>query len=66
MKKLVKCCICEEVLNKNTIGLNKKFHGENIVNSFCMACLSAHLDISVEDLYAKIEDFKLQGCTLFE
>ena len=66
MEKPVKCCICESELDKNAVGLNKKFHGKKVVKYFCTNCLAAHLDISVEDLLAKIEHFKLQGCTLFE
>jgi len=50
---------------KNTVGLNKKFHGKKTTKYFCMNCLSAHLDISVENLLAMIEDFKRQGCALF-
>ena len=66
MGKIVKCSICEEDVDKNTIGLNKKFHGSKVVKFFCFNCLSAHLDISGEDLLAKIDEFKSQGCQLFE
>ena len=66
MRKTTKCSICEVELNKNTVALNKKLLGEKVAKPFCMNCLSAHLDISVEDLLTKIEDFKMQGCTLFD
>ena len=66
MEKAIKCCMCESKLDKNTVGLNKKFHGRKLTKHFCMSCLSVHLDISLEDLLAKIEDFKRQGCALFE
>jgi len=66
MKKKVKCNICEEELDKNTVGLNKKFHGSKVVKVFCINCLSVHLDVSGEDLLEKIEEFKSQGCLLFE
>ena len=66
MEKAIKCCICESKLDKNTIGLNKKFYGRKVARYFCMNCLSAHLDMSVEDLLARIEDFRRQDCTLFE
>lgn len=66
MKKQIKCHICEAEIDKNTIGLNKKFHGRQVEKFFCLNCLSEHLDISVEDLLAKVEEFKNQGCTLFE
>lgn len=65
MEKSVKCCLCESKLDKDTIGLNKKLFGKKLTKFFCMDCLAAHIDISVEDLYAKISEFKDQGCTLF-
>jgi hypothetical protein len=66
MGKTIKCSLCEAVLDKNTIGLNKKFHGSRVVKFFCFNCLAIHLDISGEDLLAKIEEFKMQGCQFFE
>jgi hypothetical protein len=66
MRKIMKCSICEAELNKNVVALNKKLFGEKVAKLLCMNCLSAHLDTSVEDLFAKIEDFKMQGCTLFD
>jgi len=66
MEKSTKCHICETALEKNIVGLNMKLLGRKVAKYFCATCLSAHLDISVEDLLAKIEDFKAQGCTLFE
>lgn len=65
MEKLVKCRLCESKLDKDAIGLNKKLLGRKLTKFFCIDCLAAHIDISVEDLYAKISEFKEQGCTLF-
>ena len=65
MRRVTKCSICEELLDKNIIGLNKKFHGSKVVKLFCLNCLSIHLDILSEDLIAKIKEFKSQGCKLF-
>jgi len=65
MEKPVKCCLCESKLDKDTIGLNKKLLGRKLIKFLCMDCLAAHIDISVEDLYVKIIEFKDQGCTLF-
>lgn len=62
---MTKCCVCESKLDKNAIGLNKKLLGKNSSRFFCINCLSAHLDVSVEDLYTKIIEFKDQGCTMF-
>lgn len=66
MAKRVKCCVCEAILNKNEIGLNKKLIGVHIRKNFCLNCLAVHLDATTDELLEKIEDFKNEGCTLFE
>lgn len=53
-------------LTKNEIGLNKKLLGESTEKFLCIDCLAAFLDVSVEELFDKIEDFKASGCKLFE
>ena len=53
-------------LDKNTIGINKKMLGEKITNFYCMDCLASCLDTTVDELLEKIEEFKEEGCTLFE
>lgn len=61
------CVVCgKKNLDKNTIGLNKKLLGKNITNYYCMDCLADYLECTVEDLQDKIEEFKDEGCTLFE
>lgn len=65
MAKTIKCFLCESNLDKDIIGLNKKLLDENLSHFLCIDCLSAHVDVPAEDLYAKIDDFKEQGCTLF-
>lgn len=66
MKK-IDCISCgKKGLDKNTIGLNKKLLGKNITNFYCMDCLADYLDCTVDDLLDKIEEFKDEGCTLFE
>ena len=57
---------CKHDLNKDTIGINKKLLGENIINFYCMDCLADYLGTTVEDLLDKIEEFKDEGCTLFK
>lgn len=53
-------------LDKNTIGINKKMLGEKITNFYCIDCLAGYLDTTVDELLEKIEEFKEEGCTLFE
>lgn len=60
------CVGCgKDKLNKDTVALNKKLLGKNISNYYCMDCLSTYLEITVDELFEKIEEFKEQGCTLF-
>ena len=61
------CIICgKKNLDKNTIGINKKLLGEDIENFYCMNCLGEYLGCTVEELLEKIEEFKEEGCKLFE
>jgi len=66
MKNEKKCYLCEVALYKDVIGLNKKLLGRSLSQFLCIGCLADHLDISEEDLYEKISEFKNQGCTLFQ
>lgn len=65
MDKQINCCLCESKLDKDCVGINKKLLGRKVTRFLCMQCLAAHLDISEEDLYTKIREFKDQGCALF-
>lgn len=63
----INCVICGKVnLEKNTIGINKKLLGESIDNFYCMDCLAEYLGCTVQELLDKIEEFKEEGCKLFE
>lgn len=62
-----KCLSCgKEIFEKDTIALNKKMLGRSINKFFCMDCLANYLDTSVDHLQDKVEEFKEQGCKLFE
>lgn len=63
--KTIKCCICGTALDKISSGLNKKLLNKDSKQHYCLACLANYLDVSVEDLLEKVEEFKEQGCTLF-
>lgn len=64
-EKNVKCYLCDIELDKISVGLNKKLLSRNIKHFYCISCLANYLDVTVEDLLDKVEDFKDQGCTLF-
>lgn len=61
------CIACGyKPLDKNTIAINKKLLGKNIKNFYCMNCLAEFLGCTVDDLLEKIEEFKEEGCSLFD
>ena len=61
------CYVCEkENIEKNEASLNQKLFGRKIVKFYCYDCLAEQLDVTTDELMAKIEDFKMQGCQLFE
>lgn len=61
-----KCYVCGKIpLSKNEIGLTKKLIDQKARTFYCFSCLAQELDITEEELIAKIEDFKNEGCKLF-
>ncbi len=61
------CYVCgKKNLGTNEIGLNKKILGRGIKQFYCLVCLAEYLEVTTEELLAKVEDFKSQGCVLFE
>ena len=67
MKKPKTCRYCQTELDKDSIGLNKKLFDEDAKrgNLTCVLCMAEVLECSVDDLLAKIEEFKAEGCKLF-
>jgi len=64
--KRVNCFACgKKQLSKDEIGLNKKMIGQDIKQFYCIACFAEYFDVAIEELLAKIKDFKEQGCELF-
>lgn len=64
--KKQKCISCgKNDLSKDEIGINLKLIGEETKNFYCLDCLADVLDVSVQDILDKIEEFKEEGCTLF-
>jgi uncharacterized protein YlaI len=66
MSKPIKCYLCDTELDKITFGLNKKLLGRKISRFYCLNCLADYLEITPDELLAKVEEFKVQGCKLFE
>ena len=67
MAKPKECQYCYSELSRDEIGLNKKlFDAETKRGKYsCVQCMSEILEVSIDDLYAKIEEFKAEGCKLF-
>lgn len=69
MKKTIKanCISCgKKNLSTDEIGINKKLIDAQCNNYYCLDCLATYLEVSVEDILDKIEEFKEEGCTLFK
>ena len=62
-----KCYVCgKSPLNKDEIGITKKLIDKKTTNFYCLACLAEYFEVDEEELIAKIEEFKNEGCTLFK
>ena len=60
------CFACgKQQLSKNEMGLNKKLLGRKVKQFYCLDCLAEYLEIAPDELLAKVEEFKEQGCALF-
>lgn len=65
--KIETCVSCGKInLTKNERGINKKLLGENIKRYMCLSCLAEYLEVTPQDIMDKIEEFKENGCKLFE
>lgn len=61
------CYVCGKTpLTKNEIGITKKLIDKKTTTFYCISCLAEYLEVSTEELEAKIEEFKEEGCTLFQ
>lgn len=54
-----------KALTFNEVGAYRKFVNRGSESFLCKTCLAAKLNLTVEDIDRKIEQFKAQGCTLF-
>lgn len=61
------CFVCGKTpLTKDEIGIVKKLLDKKAKQFYCLSCLSEYFEVTEEELLAKIEQFKDEGCTLFK
>ena len=60
------CKQCGKELCRDEIGLHKKLVNRGATEYWCIECLSAHFHVSIELLREKIEQFRKDGCLLFQ
>ena len=60
------CYVCGKNISKNEVGLTKKLINKNAKDYYCLSCLAEYLEVTEEELKDKIEEFKDEGCTLFQ
>ena len=66
-KKIFECVGCgKRPLTKNEVGICKKLLGMKSKNFYCVDCLANYFEVEPQDILDKIEDFKNDGCKLFE
>ena len=62
-----RCLACGRTIeNKDIIAINRKLLGENVAKFYCLDCFAEYLGTTVEELIDKIEEFKEEGCKLFQ
>ncbi len=60
------CYVCgKSPLSKDEVGVCKKLIDKKTKQFYCLTCLAEQFEVTVEELEAKIEEFKAEGCTLF-
>ena len=61
------CYVCgKENISKDEIGITKKLLGKKTKEYYCLSCLAEYLEVTEEELQDKINEFKDEGCTLFQ
>ena len=51
---------------KDIVGINRKLLGEDTTKFYCIPCLCDVVECTPQELMDKIEQFKEEGCTLFQ
>ena len=61
------CFSCgRKSLDRNSIAINQKLRGKKLEHYYCIDCLADYLGCSVQDIQDKIEEFKDEGCKMFD
>ena len=62
------CKCCDELIPKDIAALNVKLFERETKRGdyFCLSCMAGYLECEESDLLAKIEQFKSEGCKLFQ
>lgn len=63
---MIKCCVCGANVEKVSKALCMKIIDRKTKRFYCLICLSEYLNTSMEDLIDLAEEFKNEGCTLFQ
>ena len=62
-----KCYACgKNPLSKDEIALTKKLIDKQAKSFYCLHCLAEFFEVTEEELLAKVEEFKNEGCQLFK
>ncbi len=64
--KKIYCQICGEEVEKVSKALCQKLFEKKTKKFYCLQCLANYFDVTVEDLLEKAEEFKSEGCPLFQ
>lgn len=61
------CYVCGKTpLSKDEVGLVKKMIDKKSKIFYCLPCLAEYFEVTEEELMAKVEEFKEEGCILFK
>lgn len=64
---MTNCYACgKKNISRNETGLTIKLLGKGQEKYYCLSCLAELLEVTEEELLDKIEEFKEEGCKLFQ
>ena len=67
MSSLIVCKDCgSEITDKDVLGCNRKMLGKKTKNYYCLKCMAKEYEVKPDFLLEKIQEWKEQGCVLFE